>query len=154
MFLAIEKAKIDHASNQKLPIKICGVKKTPCKLKLFQNEIMVNDSNTIESQTEVDYEYLALDDVDATAPVMKLADLQNLEDRTQVSAHLYIKKSCFPQVKVTLPYLSDPINQLEVCANDETGSIPLILWGQKIDDVDSDGEKCHFPKVHKSKDAP
>lgn len=50
-----------------------------------------------------------------------------------------MKVTSFPAAKVNLPYLSNPIQKKEACANDSTGTISIVLWDKHVEFVSEDG---------------
>ena len=94
---------------------------------------------TFKTLTEAEFEYVPFSNTSIDSPITTVASLQSMNDRDIVSLNLFIKKTGYPKVSVVLPYLAEPLDKLEVCANDDSGSIPLTLWGDKILDVPSDG---------------
>ena len=133
-----KRIKLEQACNKKSPIKINSAKKSLSKFKDFQDEIAINENTTI-CDDEVDYPFAPVVLLKADAPFTNVGLLESLTDREIVSLHLFLKVSGFPKISVVLPYLASPIDKLEVCANDATGSIPLALWGNKILDAPIDG---------------
>ena len=144
-----KRKKLEQLSTAKSPVKLVSIKKYPSKLKLFKNEISIN-AKTVVTEGAVTFDYEDFEAVKDDAPFTKLVDLpstKNLpnmpssskEERNFVSVKVFVKVSDFPKVMVILPYLAEPIEKIEVCANDETGVIPLTLWGESVNKLCEDG---------------
>ena len=74
----------------------------------------------------------------------KVTDLAKCRDKDEVSVKVFVKVSTFPEIKVNLPYLSNPIQKKEACANDGSGVIPIVLWDKHVQFVTEDG--CYLIK--------
>ena len=136
-FSPTKKAKLEKASLEKSPIKIEGVKRSLSKFKPFDNEILVGEENVV-TDTKLDYPFSLYQEVE-DSPMMKVGDLSKCRDREKVSVNVFVKVSTFPAVKVNLSYLSHPISKKEACANDITGTIPIVLWDKHVEHVSEDG---------------
>lgn len=91
------------------------------------------------TETQLDYKLSPFREVLKDTPITKVADLVKCRDRDNVSVKVFVKVSTFPEVKVNLPYLSNPIQKKEACANNGSGVIPIVLWNKHVQFVVEDG---------------
>ena len=123
---------------ERSPVKIQGAKRTPSEFKPFDNEILVAEENIV-LDGQLEFEFSQYQEVLEDAPLTKIGDLTKCGDREKVTVKVFVKVTTFPAVKVNLPYLSNPIQKKEACANDTTGTIPIVLWDKHVDFVSDDG---------------
>uniref|UniRef100_A0A7M5XPJ6 Uncharacterized protein n=1 Tax=Clytia hemisphaerica TaxID=252671 RepID=A0A7M5XPJ6_9CNID len=71
------------------------------------------------------------------APVINISDITLICDIVSIKAFTNIDNR--PVVSVQLPYKSDPVNKKDCWANDSTGAMPLALWGDLVNQVESSG---------------
>ena len=137
-FSPSKKAKMEKSCLERSPVKIQGAKRTPSKFKPFDNEILVAEENIV-LDGQLEFEFSQYQEVLEDAPLTKIGDLTKCGDREKVTVKVFVKVTTFPAVKVNLPYLSNPIQKKEACANDTTGTIPIVLWDKHVDFVSDDG---------------
>ena len=125
--------KLEEFSKSKSPIKLSGIKRKMNFYNPSEEDIEISKKTVIEAvdDDEISFSYES-DDVEL---VTIKHILEKSKDRDRVSLYAYLNIDNGMTVPTRLKKSGAVVNKKELQGNDNTGTIKVTLWGEKIKDV-------------------
>ena len=132
-------AKFTTVEKEKSPVKLRKFKFTKNLFNPSVNDVTISGRTDVVT-TEVDFVHKLPGLSEAAVPTSSVSDILSLRlDKRLVSFNCYLQAEGRPSITTTSKFTDVPILKKEVCANDNSGEIRVVLYGDRVNEIKENG---------------